>query len=210
MIAILTDKPSVGKEIGRIIGATKVRNGYVEGNGYMVTWTFGNMLSLAMPKDYGTQKLERNDFPFIPSEFELLVRHTRTENGWIPEIDAVLQLKVIERVFQACDTIIAATDASRDGEMTFRYVYQYLNCTQPCFRLWISSLTDESVRQGMENLKPDSCYDSLFLAADSRNKADWILGINASYAMCKATGLGNNSPRTGADTGTGCHQQTLP
>lgn len=193
MIAILTDKPSVGKEIGRIIGATKVRNGYVEGNGYMVTWTFGNMLSLAMPKDYGTQKLERNDFPFIPSEFELMVRHTRTENGWIPEIDAVLQLKVIERVFQACDTIIAATDASRDGEMTFRYVYQYLNCTQPCFRLWISSLTDESVRQGMENLKPDSCYDSLFLAADSRNKADWILGINASYAMCKATGLGNNS-----------------
>ena len=193
MIAILTDKPSVGKEIGRIIGATRVRNGYVEGNGYMVTWTFGNMLSLAMPKDYGTQKLERNDFPFIPSEFELMVRHTRTENGWIPEIDAVLQLKVIERVFQACDTIIAATDASRDGEMTFRYVYQYLNCTQPCFRLWISSLTDESVRQGMENLKPDSCYDSLFLAADSRNKADWILGINASYAMCKATGLGNNS-----------------
>ena len=66
MIAILTDKPSVGKEIGRIIGATKVRNGYVEGNGYMVTWTFGNMLSLAMPKDYGTQKLERNDFPFHP------------------------------------------------------------------------------------------------------------------------------------------------
>ena len=193
MIAILTDKPSVGKEIGRIIGATKVRNGYVEGNGYMVTWTFGNMLSLAMPKDYGTQKLERNDFPFIPSEFELMVRHTRTENGWIPDIDAVLQLKVIERVFQACDTIIAATDASRDGEMTFRYVYQYLNCTQPCFRLWISSLTDESVRKGMENLKPDSCYDSLFLAADSRNKADWILGINASYAMCKATGLGNNS-----------------
>lgn len=147
MIAILTDKPSVGKEIGRIIGATRVRNGYVEGNGYMVTWTFGNMLSLAMPKDYGTQKLERNDFPFIPSEFELMVRHTRTENGWIPDIDAVLQLKVIERVFQACDTIIAATDASRDGEMTFRYVYQYLNCTQPCFRLWISSLTDESVRK---------------------------------------------------------------
>ena len=68
MIAILTDKPSVGKEIGRIIGATKVRNGYVEGNGYMVTWTFGNMLSLAMPKDYGTQKLERDDFPFIPAK----------------------------------------------------------------------------------------------------------------------------------------------
>ncbi len=133
MIAILTDKPSVGKEIGRIIGATKVRNGYVEGNGYMVTWTFGNMLSLAMPKDYGTQKLERDDFPFIPARFGLMIRHTRTENGWIPDIEAVLQLKVIEKVFQNCDTIIAATDASRE------------------------------------------------------------VGINASYAMCKATGLGNNS-----------------
>ena len=130
MIAILTDKPSVGKEIGRIIGATKVRNGYVEGNGYMVTWTFGNMLSLAMPKDYGTQKLERDDFPFIPARFGLMIRHTRTENGWIPDIEAVLQLKVIEKVFQNCDTIIAATDASREGEMAFRYVYQYLNCTQ--------------------------------------------------------------------------------
>lgn len=193
MIAILTDKPSVGKEIGRIIGATKVRNGYVEGNGYMVTWTFGNMLSLAMPKDYGIERMEREDFPFIPSEFGLMVRHTRTEKGWIPDIEAVLQLKVIEKVFQACDTIIAATEASRDGEMTFRYVYQYLSCKQPCFRLWIYSLTDEAIRKGMENLKPDSCYDSLFLSADSRNKADWVLGINASYAICKATGLGNNS-----------------
>lgn len=83
MIAILTDKPSVGKEIGRIIGATRVRNGYVEGNGYMVTWTFGNMLSLAMPKDYGTQKLERNDFPFIPSEFELwYVIHAPRTDGY--------------------------------------------------------------------------------------------------------------------------------
>ena len=152
MIAILTDKPSVGKEIGRIIGATKVRNGYVEGNGYMVTWTFGNMLSLAMPKDYGTQKLERDDFPFIPARFGLMIRHTRTENGWIPDIEAVLQLKVIEKVFQNCDTIIAATDASREGEMAFRYVYQYLNCTQPCSRLWISSLTDESVRKGLEDM----------------------------------------------------------
>ncbi len=129
--------------------------------------------------------------------------------GWIPDIDAVLQLKVIEKVFQACDTIIAATDASREGEMIFRYLYQYLDCTQPCFRLWISSLTDEAVRGGMENLKPDSCYDSDVPRADSRNKADWLLGMNASYAICKATGR-EQFPRTGADTRTGCHQQTLP
>lgn len=193
MIAILTDKPSVGKVIGRVVGATKVRNGYMEGNGYMVTWTFGNMISLAMPKDYGMERMERNDFPFIPSEFGLMVRHTRTETGWIPDIEAVLQLKTVRKVLEACDTIISAMEAGRDGEMAFRYIYQHLGCRQPCFRLWISSLTDEAVRKGMENLKPDGLYDGLFLSADSRNKADWLLGVNASYAICKATGLGNNS-----------------
>ena len=193
MIAILTDRPNVGKVIGRVVGATRTRNGYLEGNGYLVTWTFGNMLSLAMPKDYGVRKLSREDFPFIPSDFQLTVQHVRTENGWIPDIQAVLQLKVVEKVLRSCDTIIAATDASREGEMTFRYVYAYLKCTQPCLRLWTASLTDEAIRKGMENLKPDSCYDTLFASADCRNKADWILGINASYAMCMATGLGNNS-----------------
>lgn len=193
MIAILTDKPSVGKVIGRAIGATKVRNGYMEGNGYMVTWTFGNMISLAMPKDYGMERMERKDFPFIPSEFRLTVRHVRTETGWIPDIEAVLQLKTIRKVLEMCDTIISAMEAGRDGEMAFRYIYQHLGCTQPCLRLWISSLTDEAVRKGMENLEPDSLYDGLFLSADSRNKADWLLGVNASYAICKATGLGNNS-----------------
>lgn len=193
MIAILTDKPSVGKVIGRAIGATKVRNGYMEGNGYMVTWTFGNMISLAMPKDYGMERMERDDFPFIPSEFGLTVRHIRTETGWIPDIEAVLQLKTVRKVLEACDTIISAMEAGRDGEMAFRYIYRHLGCRQPCFRLWISSLTDEAVRKGMENLKPDDLYDGLFLSADSRNKADWLLGVNASYAICKATGLGNNS-----------------
>ena len=193
MIAILTDRPNVGKVIGKVVGATRTRNGYLEGNGYLVTWTFGNMLSLAMPKDYGVRKLSREDFPFIPSDFQLTVQHVRTENGWIPDIQAVLQLKVVEKVLRCCDTIIAATDASREGEMTFRYVYAYLKCTQPCLRLWTASLTDEAIRKGMENLKPDNYYDSLFASADCRNKADWILGINASYAMCMATGLGNNS-----------------
>lgn len=136
MIAILTDRPNVGKVIGRVVGATRTRNGYLEGNGYLVTWTFGNMLSLAMPKDYGVRKLSREDFPFIPSDFQLTVQHVRTENGWIPDIQAVLQLKVVEKVLRSCDTIIAATDASREGEMTFRYVYAYLKCTQPCLRLW--------------------------------------------------------------------------
>lgn len=193
MIAILTDKPNVGREIARIVGAHTKENGYMVGNGYMVTWAFGNMISLAMPKDYGTEKVARSSFPLNPAPFRLMVKHVKADTGWIPDINAVLQLKVIEKVFAACDTIIAATDAGREGQMLFRYLYQYLGCKQPCYHLWISSLTDEAVRKGMENLKPDSLYDAMFLAADSRNKADWLLGVNASYAICHATGLGNHS-----------------
>lgn len=116
MIAILTDKPNVGKEIARILGAQTRENGYMTGNGYMVTWTFGNMLSLAMPKDYGIERPEREAFPLNPAPFKLMVKHVKTDTGWVPDINAVLQLKVIEKVFAACDTIIAATDASREGE----------------------------------------------------------------------------------------------
>ena len=193
MIAILTDRPNVGKEIARIVGAHRFEKGYMTGNGYAVTWTFGNMLSLAMPKDYGNAKLERKDFPLVPGDFRLMVKHVRTDEGWIPDISAVMQLKTVEKVLAECDTIIAATEASREGEMTFRYLYRYLGCRQPVQRLWLSSLTDEAIRKGMTNLLPIRMFDRMFLASDSRNKADWILGINASYAMCKATGLGNNS-----------------
>lgn len=193
MIAILTDKPNVGKEIARILGAHTREDGYMSGNGYMVTWTFGNMLSLAMPKDYGMGRPERGDFPINPVPFRLMVKHIKTDTGWIPDINAVLQLKVIEKVFDACESIIAATDASREGEMVFRYLYRYLECRKPYRRLWISSLTDEAVLEGMDNLRPGSLYDRMFLAADSRNKADWVLGLNASYALCQATGTGNNS-----------------
>lgn len=193
MIAILTDRPNVGKEIARIVGAHRFEKGYMTGNGYAVTWTFGNMLSLAMPKDYGNAKLERKDFPLVPGDFRLMVKHVRTDEGWIPDISAVMQLKTVEKVLAECDTIIATTEASREGEMTFRYLYRYLGCRQPVQRLWLSSLTDEAVRKGMTNLLPVRMFDRMFLASDSRNKADWLLGMNASYALCKATGLGNHS-----------------
>ena len=156
MIAILTDKPNVGKEIARILGAHTREDGYMSGNGYMVTWTFGNMLSLAMPKDYGMDRPERGDFPINPAPFRLMVKHIKTDTGWIPDINAVLQLKVIEKVFAACESIIAATDASREGEMVFRYLYQYLECRKPYRRLWNSSLTDEAVLEEMGNLRPGS------------------------------------------------------
>lgn len=192
MIAIVTDKPNVGREIARVLGADRKENGYMSGNGYMVTWTYGNMLSLAMPKDTGTAWVERENFPLLPPPF-LTVRHVKTDTGWNPDINAMLQLKVIAGVFDACDTIVAATDASREGEMLFRYLYRFLGCRKPCLRLWISSLTDEAIAKGMENLRPCSLFDNLFLAADSRNKADWLLGVNSSYAVCKAVGFGNNS-----------------
>ena len=192
MIAIVTDKPNVGREIARVLGADRKENGYMSGNGYMVTWTYGNMLSLAMPKDTGTAWVERENFPLLPPPF-LTVRHVKTDTGWNPDINAVLQLKVIAGVFDACDSIVAATDASREGEMLFRYLYRFLGCRKPCLRLWISSLTDEAIAKGMENLRPCSLFDNLFLAADSRNKADWLLGVNSSYAVCKAVGFGNNS-----------------
>ncbi|MTU81239.1 DNA topoisomerase [Parabacteroides merdae] len=192
MIAIVTDKPNVGREIARVLGADRKENGYMSGNGYMVTWTYGNMLSLAMPKDTGTAWVERENFPLLPPPF-LTVRHVKTDTGWNPDINAVLQLKVIAGVFDACDTIVAATDASREGEMLFRYLYRFLGCRKPCLRLWISSLMDEAIAKGMENLRPCSLFDNLFLAADSRNEADWLLGVNSSYAVCKAIGFGNNS-----------------
>lgn len=146
MIAIVTDRPNVGREIARVLGAGRKENGYMTGNGYMVTWTYGNMLSLAMPKDSGTAHVEWKDFPLLPPSF-LTVRHVKTDTGWNPDINAVLQLKVIAKVLNACDTIIAATDASREGEMLFRHLYGFLGCKQPCLRLWISSLTDEPSRK---------------------------------------------------------------
>lgn len=190
---ILTDKPEVGKTIARIIGADKRGNGYMAGGGYIVTWTFGNMLSLAMPKDYGKARVERKDFPLVPRPFQLMVKHVRTDSGWIPDINAVKQLKVIEKLLPECSRIIAATDASREGELLFRQLYRYLGCSQPVLRLWISSLTEQAVREGMKRMQPLEMYDSLSRAGDSRAKADWLLGMNASYALCRATGLGNHS-----------------
>lgn len=192
MIAIVTDRPNVGREIARVLGADRKENGYMTGNGYMVTWTYGNMLSLAMPKDSGTARVEWKDFPLLLPSF-LTVRHVKTDTGWNPDINALLQLKIIAKVLNACDTIIAATDASREGEMLFRHLYGFLGCKQPCLRLWISSLTDEAITEGMANLLPCDRFDNLFLAADSRNRADWLLGVNSSYAICKAVGFGNNS-----------------
>ena len=193
MIAIIAEKPSVGQDIARIIGATEKKDGYMAGNGYLVTWALGHLVSLAMPSAYGYGKASHEDLPMFPEPFQLVVRQIKTDRGMVTDIGAAKQLKLIDEVFSKCDSIIVATDAGREGELIFRYIYHYLGYTKPFKRLWISSLTDEAIRAGMSNLKDGEAYDSLYHAADCRAKADWLVGMNASRALALASGMPNNS-----------------
>ena len=193
MIAIISEKPSVGMDIARVVGADTRNDGYCSGNGYMVTWALGHLVSLAMPESYGYTKTAAEDLPMLPEPFRLVSRQVRTDRGMVTDIAASKQLKVIESVFNRCDSIIVATDAGREGELIFRWIYDFLACTKPFRRLWISSLTDEAIRKGLEEMKDGSEYDSLYAAADSRAKADWLVGMNASRALAIVSGSSNNS-----------------
>ena len=193
MKAIIAEKPSVGMDIARVVGATEKKDGYCIGNGYMVTWALGHLVSLALPGTYGYTKTAADDLPMIPEPFRLVARQIKTAKGMVTDITANKQLKTIDEVFSKCDSIIVATDAGREGELIFRWIYDYLGYTKPFQRLWISSLTDEAIREGMENLRDGSDYDSLYAAADSRAKADRLVGMNASRALAIASGSANNS-----------------
>ena len=193
MIAIIAEKPSVGLDIARVVGADTRNDGYCSGNGYMVTWALGHLVSLAMPDVYGYTKTMAEELPMLPVPFRLVSRQIRTDRGMVTDIAATKQLKVIDSVFSKCDSIIVATDAGREGELIFRWIYAFLECTKPFRRLWISSLTDEAIRKGLEELKDGTEYDSLYAAADSRAKADWLVGMNASRALAIVCGSSNNS-----------------
>lgn len=190
MIALIAEKPSVAKDIARIIGATQRNDGYLSGNGYLVTWAFGHLIQLAMPEAYGVANFRRESLPIIPADFRLIPRQVKAEKGYKADPGVVKQLKVIKEVFDQCDRIIVATDAGREGELIFRYIFHYLDCRKPFVRLWISSLTDRAIREGMENLQPGERYDNLYLAAKSRSEADWLIGINATQALSVAAGQG--------------------
>ena len=190
MIALIAEKPSVAKDIARIIGATQRNDGYLSGNGYMVTWAFGHLIQLAMPEAYGVANFRRESLPIIPADFQLIPRQVKTEKGYKADPGVLKQLKVIKEVLDQCDRIIVATDAGREGELIFRYIFHYLSCHKPFVRLWISSLTDRAIREGMENLQPGERYDNLYLAAKSRSEADWLIGINATQALSVAAGQG--------------------
>ena len=179
-------------DIARVVGATEKKDGYCIGNGYMVTWALGHLVSLAMPGTYGYTKTTADNLPMIPEPFRLVARQIKTAKGMVTDITANKQLKTIDEVFSKCDSIIVATDAGREGELIFRWIYDYLGYTKPFQRLWISSLTDEAIREGMENLRDGSGYDSLYAAADSRAKADWLVGMNASRALAIVSGSANN------------------
>ena len=190
MIALIAEKPSVAKDIARIIGATGRNDGYLSGNGYMVTWAFGHLIQLAMPEAYGVANFRRESLPILPPDFQLIPRQVKAEKGYKADPGVLKQLKVIKEVFDQCDKIIVATDAGREGELIFRYIFHYLNCRKPFVRLWISSLTDKAIREGLENLQPGECYDNLYLSAKSRSEADWLIGINATQALSVAAGQG--------------------
>ena len=180
---IIAEKPSVARDIARVVGANSKQDGYMEGYGYLVTWAMGHLIALAMPEAYGFSTYKAEDLPIRPNPFQLVVRQARRDKEYISDPAALKQLKVIRSCFDKADRIIVATDAGREGELIFRYIHQHLNCHKPFDRLWISSLTDKAIREGLSNLKPGNYYDNLYHSAKARSEADWLVGINASRAL---------------------------
>ena len=174
-IAVLAEKPSVARDLARVLGADKRGNGYLEGNGYVVTWAIGHLVSLAEPHQMNPQwkqwRLEA--LPILPGQWPLVVYERSKE-----------QFEVVERVLTSprVTSIVCATDAGREGELIFRYIYEAAKSKKPFRRLWISSLTPDAIRKGFANLRPGSDYDRLADAACGRSRADWLVGMNLSRA----------------------------
>lgn len=173
MIVCIAEKPSVAKDIARILGANSPRDGYMEGNGYQVTWTFGHLCCLKEPDDYtpNWKRWSLSALPMIPQRFGIKV---------IDDQGIRKQFSTIEKLMQAADAIINCGDAGQEGELIQRWVMQKANAKCPVKRLWISSMTDEAIRDGFQSLKDQADYQSLYLAGLSRAIGDWVLGMNAT------------------------------
>jgi DNA topoisomerase-3 len=169
MKTIIAEKPSMGKDIARVLGVTSGRDGYMEGNGYKVTWAFGHLVEL-------THKTATNRWAAdpLPLMDDFILR---------PKPNVERQINIIKTLFNEADEIIVATDAGREGELIFRYLYHYLECKKPFQRLWISSLTDEAIKKGFGELKPGKAFDNLYFAAKARSESDWLVGVNATRAL---------------------------
>lgn len=190
MITIIAEKPSVAREIAVIIRATEKKDGYLTGNGYFVTWALGHLVGLGMPEDYGITRFDKASLPILPNPFLLTVRKVSKNQGDCVDTGALKQLRIIRELFDNSDNIIVATDAGREGELIFRYIYEYLKCNKPFKRLWISSLTEKAIKLGFDNLKDGKEFDGLYQAAQARSRADWLVGINATQALSIALANG--------------------
>lgn len=188
MKIVIAEKPSVARELAKVFGATTKRNGYIEGKGYSFTWAFGHLLQLAPPQEYGFIGWRRQHLPMLPKKFKLAIRKIKTKDGFVDDPAVKKQLDVIKQLFDEATEIIVATDAGREGELIFRYIYYFLKCKKPFKRLWISSQTDEAIKDGFRNLKPGTDYDTLFNSAHCRSESDWLVGMNATQALSISAG----------------------
>ena len=170
---VIAEKPSVARSIAAVIGATEKQNGYWQGGGYLVSWCIGHLVSFAEAGQYDEKycKWRYEDLPILPQPWQFIVPDEKKQ-----------QFEVLRALLNRpdVDSVTAATDAGREGELIFRFVYQMAGCTKPVKRLWISSMEDAAIREGFANLCPDSDYDALYQSALCRAKADWLVGINAT------------------------------
>ena len=177
MKIIICEKPSVARDIAKVLKVGNKKQGYFEGNGYAITWAFGHLVRLCDPPEYGEhlKRWQLDTLPIVPKPFKL---ELQKNNGVEIQFNAMNMLLNKEETTE----IICATDAGREGELIFRHIYTLTNCEKPIKRLWISSQTDKAIKEGFDNLKPGNEYDGLYDSALSRSEADWIVGINATRA----------------------------
>ena len=180
-VAVLAEKPSVARDIASVLGATSKGDGYLHGNGYVVTWAIGHLAALAQPHEINPawRQWRRDHLPILPTEWPLVV-YEKTKD----------QFEVVRKIVNSprVSRVVCATDAGREGELIFRYIYEAAQCEKPFSRLWISSLTPDAIRKGFAALRPGSDYDALADAARGRSRADWLVGMNLSRAYSLACG----------------------
>jgi len=188
MKVVIAEKPSVARDLARVMGAKEVKDGYISGNGYAFTYAFGHLVQLCTPQAYGFHNWSVSNLPIIPKQFELEVKKVKRDGKQIDDSGALKQLNTIKALLNEAEEVIVATDAGREGELIFRNIYYYLNSKVPFRRLWISSQTDKAIKEGFANLKDGVEYDSLYMSARSRSESDWLIGINATQALTLAAG----------------------
>lgn len=188
MKVVIAEKPSVARDLARVMGAKENHDGYILGNGYAFTYAFGHLVQLCTPQAYGYHSWSIANLPIIPGKFLLESKKLKRDGKIIDDQGAIKQLKIIQSLLEKAEEIIVATDAGREGELIFRNIYYFLGSKLPFKRLWISSQTDRAIKKGFAELKDGTEYDSLYMSARSRSESDWLIGINATQAITLAAG----------------------